>query len=113
LPVVTRCGRVLLVIVAVAFGVRVAYVAIAKAGPCPVVLPGGARFGSTESKCERGDEIFYNSEANYVADGHGFNEPFAALTDPGAKSPPAADHPLLTVFVLAPVSWPTDHVPRG
>jgi 4-amino-4-deoxy-L-arabinose transferase-like glycosyltransferase len=108
---VTRFGRVLLVIVAVAFGVRVAYVAIAKAGPCPVVLPGGARFGSTESKCERGDEIFYNSEANYVADGHGFNEPFAALTDPGGKSPPAADHPPLTVFVLAPVSWLTDHAP--
>ena len=107
----TRFGRVLLVIVAVAFGIRVAYVAIAKAGPCPVVLPGGAHFGSTESKCERGDEIFYNSEANYVADGHGFNEPFAALTDPGGKSPPAADHPPLTVFVLAPVSWLTDHAP--
>jgi 4-amino-4-deoxy-L-arabinose transferase-like glycosyltransferase len=108
---VTRFGRVLLVIVAVAFGVRVAYVAIAKAGPCPVVLPGGARFGSTPSKCERGDEIFYNSEANYVADGHGFNEPFATLTNPGTKSPPAADHPPLTVFVLAPVSWLTDHAP--
>jgi len=108
---VTRFGRVLLVIVAVAFGVRVAYVAIAKAGPCPVVLPGGARFGSTPSKCERGDEIFYNSEANYVADGHGFNEPFAALTNPGEKSPPAADHPPLTLFVLAPVSWLTDHAP--
>ncbi|HEY5170799.1 MAG TPA: phospholipid carrier-dependent glycosyltransferase [Acidimicrobiia bacterium] len=107
----TRFGRVLLVIVAVAFGVRVAYVAIAKAGPCPVVLPGGARFGSTPSKCERGDEIFYNSEANYVADGHGFNEPFAALTNPGEKSPPAADHPPLTLFVLAPVSWLTDHAP--
>ena len=34
----SRFGRVLLVIVAVAFGIRVAYVAIAKAGPCPLVL---------------------------------------------------------------------------
>jgi 4-amino-4-deoxy-L-arabinose transferase-like glycosyltransferase len=102
---------VLLVIVAVAFGVRVAYVAIAKAGPCPIVLPGGAHVGSSPSRCLRGDEIFYNAEANYVAAGHGFNEPFTALTHPGEKSPPAADHPPLTVFVLAPVSWLTDHPP--
>jgi 4-amino-4-deoxy-L-arabinose transferase-like glycosyltransferase len=102
---------VLLVIVAVAFGIRVAYVAVAKAGPCPIVLPDGTRAGASPSACERGDELFYNAEANYVADGHGFNEPFTAFTHPGSKAPPAADHPPLTVIVLAPVSWLADHAP--
>jgi hypothetical protein len=111
LPAVTRFGRVLLVIVAVAFGIRVAYVAIAKAGPCPVVLPDGKRVGSSPSSCLRGDELFYNAEANYVAAGHGFREPLSAFTHPGEKPPPAADHPPLTVFVLTPVSWLTDHAP--
>ena len=107
----TRFGRVLLVIVAVAFGIRVAYVAIAKAGPCPIVLANGTRAGSSPSACERGDELFYNAEANYLAQGHGFNEPFTALTHPGASAAPAADHPPLTVVALAPVSWLTDHAP--
>ena len=107
----TRFGRVLLVIVAVAFGVRVAYVAIAKEGPCPVVLADGTRVGSSPSKCVRGDELFYNAEANYVADGHGFKEPLSAFTHPGEKPPPAADHPPLTVFVLTPVSWLSEHPP--
>jgi 4-amino-4-deoxy-L-arabinose transferase-like glycosyltransferase len=111
LPAVTRFGRVLLVIVAVAFGIRVAYVAIAKAGPCPVVLANGTRVGSSPSSCLRGDELFYNAEANYVAAGHGFEEPLSAFTHPGEKPPPAADHPPLTVFVLTPVSWFTDHPP--
>ena len=107
----TRFGRVLLVIVAVAFGVRVAYVAIAKEGPCPIVLADGTRVGSSPSKCVRGDELFYNAEANYVAAGHGFNEPLSAFTHPGEKPPPAADHPPLTVFVLTPVSWLSEHAP--
>ena len=107
----TRFGRVLLVIVAVAFGIRVAYVAVAKSGPCPVVLANGTRAGSSPSACEKGDELFYNAEANYLAQGHGFNEPFTALTHPGAKAAPAADHPPLTVVALAPVSWLTDHAP--
>jgi 4-amino-4-deoxy-L-arabinose transferase-like glycosyltransferase len=108
---VTRFGRVLLVIVAVAFGIRVAYVAIAKAGPCPVMLADGTKVGSSPSSCLRGDELFYNAEANYVAAGHGFREPLSAFTHPGEKPPPAADHPPLTVFVLTPVSWLTDHAP--
>jgi 4-amino-4-deoxy-L-arabinose transferase-like glycosyltransferase len=108
---VTRFGRVLLVIVAVAFGVRVAYVAIAKAGPCPVVLADGTRVGSSPSSCLRGDELFYNAEANYVAAGHGFEEPLSAFTHPGEKPPPAADHPPLTVLVLTPVSWLVEHAP--
>jgi hypothetical protein len=109
---VTRFGRVLLVIVAVAFGIRVGYVAVAKAGPCPLVFADGTRVGSYPSKCLRGDELFYNSEANYVAAGHGFNEPLSAFTHPGdAKPRPAADHPPLTVAVLTPVSWLVDHAP--
>ena len=111
LPAVTRFGRVLLVIVAVAFGIRVAYVAIAKAGPCPLVLADGRQVGSSPSKCLRGDELFYNAEANYVAAGHGFNEPLSAFIHPGVSPPPAADHPPLTVVVLAPVSWLVEHAP--
>jgi 4-amino-4-deoxy-L-arabinose transferase-like glycosyltransferase len=111
LPGVTRFGRVLLVIVAVAFGIRVAYVAIAKAGPCPVVLADGTRVGSSPSSCVKGDELFYNAEANYVAAGHGFEEPLSAFTHPGQKPPPAADHPPLTVFVLTPISWLAEHAP--
>ncbi len=107
----TRFGRLLLVIVAVAFGVRVAYVAIAKAGPCPVILADGTRAGSSPSSCLKGDELFYNAEANNVAAGHGFTEPFTAILHPGEKSPPAADHPPLTVFVLTPVAWLAEHAP--
>jgi 4-amino-4-deoxy-L-arabinose transferase-like glycosyltransferase len=110
LPAVTRFGRVLLVIVVVAFGIRIAYVAIAKTGPCAIVVQGKS-VGSYPSKCLRGDELFYNSEANYVANGHGFNEPLSSFTHPGQKPPPAADHPPLTVFVLTPVSWLADHAP--
>jgi 4-amino-4-deoxy-L-arabinose transferase-like glycosyltransferase len=111
LPAVTRFGRVLLVIIAVAFGIRVAYVAIAKAGPCVVAI-NGKQLGSSPSKCLRGDELFYNAESDYLANGHGFNEPLTAYTHPGEKkAPPAADHPPLTVVVLAPVSWLAAHPP--
>ena len=98
-------------IVAVAFGIRVAYVAVAKAGPCPIVLADGTRVGSSPSSCLRGDELFYNAEANYVAAGHGFNEPLSMFTHPGEKPPPAADHPPLTVLVLTPVSWLVERAP--
>ena len=108
----TRFGRILLVIVAVAFGIRVAYVAVVKSGPCPLTFADGTRVGSYPSKCLRGDELFYNAEANYVAAGHGFNEPLSAFTHPGTtKPPPAADHPPLTVAVLTPVSWLVERAP--
>lgn len=103
--------RILLVIVVVALGVRVTYVAVAKKGPCTIRLADGTPVGSSPSKCATGDELFYNGEANFVAQGHGFNDPYYALSHPGAKSPPAADHPPLTVMVLAPVSWLVDHPP--
>ena len=103
--------RILLAIVVVALGVRITYVAVAKKGPCTIRLADGTPVGSSPSKCATGDELFYNGEANFVAQGHGFNDPYYALSHPGAKSPPAADHPPLTVMVLAPVSWLVDHPP--
>lgn len=94
----------------VAFGVRVTYVAVAKKGPCTVRVASGEVF-SSPSECTLGDQIFYNAEANSVARGHGFTEPFWSVTHPGQSAPPAADHPPLTVFVLAPVTWLVDHPP--
>ena len=97
-------------IVIVAFGVRVAYVAIAKRGPCPIRVAGKV-IGTYPSQCSVGDQIFYNAEANTVAAGHGFVEPLWAVTHPGEKAPPAADHPPLTVIVLAGVNWLVEHPP--
>jgi 4-amino-4-deoxy-L-arabinose transferase-like glycosyltransferase len=53
-----------------------------------------------------GDQIFYNAEANTLAAGNGFVDPFADL-DP-TRPLEAADHPPLTVVVLAPFSWVAD-----
>jgi 4-amino-4-deoxy-L-arabinose transferase-like glycosyltransferase len=101
----TRFGRVLLLIVIAGFGLRVAYVALAKEGPCPAndSTP-GAQFAC-------GDQIFYNSGGNALARGHGFNDPLYPDVFPGVDSPPAADHPPLTIVVLAPVSWLLEHPP--
>jgi 4-amino-4-deoxy-L-arabinose transferase-like glycosyltransferase len=110
---VSRFLRLLLVVVVVAFGVRLSYVALAKSGPCPIDQGGTVR-GSYPSECALGDQLFYNSEANAVADGRGFVEPLWRVTHPGETAPPAADHPPLTVFVLTPVSWVFDREPlRG
>jgi hypothetical protein len=100
-----------LAIVAVAFAIRVSYVAIAKAGPCDTRNSSGHIIASEPSKCLQGDELFYNAEANFIAAGHGFNEPYGALFQPNAKHRPAADHPPLTVLMLAPVAWLSDHPP--
>jgi len=89
-----RFWRTLLGIAVVALALRVAYVAFAKTNQ-PI----------------HGDQLFYNAEANRLGRGDGFLEPF----DPEALSrgeiregtDPAADHPPLTVIVLAPVSFVT------
>jgi hypothetical protein len=83
----TRFVRVLLLIVIAGFGLRVGYVAFAKEGPCPSIdsTPG------PEFAC--GDQIFYNSGANALARGHGFNDPLYPDLFPGVPAPPAADHP--------------------
>jgi 4-amino-4-deoxy-L-arabinose transferase-like glycosyltransferase len=100
----------MLVILLVAFGVRVAYVAIAKRGPCDIKVAGKV-VGSYPSQCTVGDQIFYNAEANTIAAGKGFVEPLWAVTHPGRPAPPAADHPPLTVVVLAGVNWLVEHPP--
>jgi len=105
----TQFFRILLVIVAVAFGIRVAYVAIAKSGPCRINAL--TRVADSPSQCAVGDQIFYNAEANAVATGHGFVEPLWGVTHPGQAAPPAADHPPLTVFFLTPVNWLAGHAP--
>jgi hypothetical protein len=106
----SRFAWTLAIIVVVAFGVRVSYVAIAKRGPCPVTV-GGKVVGSYPSQCTVGDQIFYNAEANTIAKGKGFVEPLWPVTHPGEKPPPAADHPPLTVVVLAGVNWMVMHQP--
>jgi 4-amino-4-deoxy-L-arabinose transferase-like glycosyltransferase len=103
-------ARGLVVIVLVAFGVRVAYVAIAKRGPCDIKVAGKV-VGTYPSQCTVGDQIFYNAEANTIADGHGFTEPLWSVTHPGQPAPPAADHPPLTVVVLAGVYWLVERPP--
>ncbi len=105
-----KFGRILLLIVLVAFGVRLVYVTFGKAGPCRVYVNGNY-IASSPTKCLRGDEIYYNSQANGLAEGRGYNEPLWSVLHPGAKAPPAADHPPLTVLTLTPVSWLVDHPP--
>jgi 4-amino-4-deoxy-L-arabinose transferase-like glycosyltransferase len=94
--------RLLLAIVVLALVLRVGYVAGAKKGPCEIVPN---RWIPTE--CAVGDQIFYNGEANRLAMGDGFVE----WATPGPHAPPAADHPPLTVVVLAPMAWFIMHGP--
>jgi 4-amino-4-deoxy-L-arabinose transferase-like glycosyltransferase len=91
-----RFWRILFLIVLAAFVVRVAYVGLAK-----------------RDESIRGDQLFYNSESDRLADGDGFVEPFdpqALIRGQVRKGhDPAADHPPLTVIVLTPVAFLTDH----
>ncbi len=93
----SRFARVLLVITIVGLGIRVAYVVGAK-------LDEGTNIG---------DQIFYNAAANRLAWGDGFVEPFDPHPPPLLGSDPAADHPPLTILVLAPVSKITDDSPNA
>jgi hypothetical protein len=98
-----RFWKWLLVVLALAFVVRVGYVAIAKRGPCQLIV-NGLEVGEYHSQCtgfhgQASDQIFYNAEANTLAHGDGFTAPFK----PGQQ--PTAEHPPLTAVVLTPVSW--------
>ena len=107
----SRFARILLVIVIVAFGVRVV---VRRGRQARAVPDHGRRARSSArypSQCSVGDQIFYNAEANTLAAGHGFVEPLWAVTHPGEKAPPAADHPPLTVIVLGGVNWLVEHPP--
>lgn len=108
-PKARRFARLLLVIVVVAFGVRGAYVGFAKRGPCLVDVGGGSVV-RVASECLHGDELFYGAAAEHLADGGGFTENPVAVIG-GAEPGPAADHPPLTIVVLAPVSWLADVPP--
>lgn len=75
-----RFWRILLLIVLGAFALRVGYVMLAKRTE-PVL----------------GDQIYYSSQANTIARGHGFTDPRDGSQD--------AQHPPLTALVLTPTSW--------
>ncbi len=83
-----RFALILLAISVLALVVRVGYVAFEKWNE-PMV----------------GDQIFYNAAANRLSEGDGFVVPFDAKNPKKVGTGPAADHPPLTVAVLAPVSW--------
>src|SRR5947209_18591598 len=85
-----RFLAVLLLIVLVGFGVRTAFV-----------------LGVSRYDRHFYDAVYYQLEAQQVATGHGFTDPFHALTQPGAPALPTAVHPPLTVLVLTPVAWAT------
>jgi len=60
----------------------------------------------------KGDQVYYNAQANRLAQGHGFVEPFDVdLNVRRTGTGPSAEHPPLTAIVLAPVSWVTDRLP--
>ena len=80
---------------------RVAYTALAKFDESPAI----------------GDQLFYNAAANCLKNGKGLVEPFDLRArergEIRACVNPAADHPPLTVLVLAPVSLATGESPNA
>ena len=83
-----RTRWILLAIVGVALVFRVAYV-----------------LGAKPNDLLDGDQLYYSTQAQVLADGRGFEEPFRSGS-------PAADHPPLTALVLAPVSGGHDPIMR-
>jgi 4-amino-4-deoxy-L-arabinose transferase-like glycosyltransferase len=96
--------RLLFAILALALVVRVGYVASGARHPCLI-----APHHHIPTECALGDQSFYNGEANRLAEGRGF----VVWGDPNPNAPPAADHPPLTVVVLAPMAWFIMHGPFG
>jgi 4-amino-4-deoxy-L-arabinose transferase-like glycosyltransferase len=91
----SRFGRLLLLIVIAGLAVRVGYVAFV-VGDDPL----------------KGDQVYYTAQANRLAQGYGFVEPYDRdlnVRRPGTG--PSAEHPPLTSVVLAPVSWVANRLP--
>ncbi|HEY3834161.1 MAG TPA: hypothetical protein VGO03_17855, partial [Acidimicrobiia bacterium] len=105
----TLASHAVLIILVVAAGVRIGYVAIAKRGPCAIESQGRV-VGYYHSQCtgsapgRANDQVYYNAAANELALGKGFTNPFQ-----GGVA--AADHPPLGAVVLASVSFAFDHLP--
>lgn len=102
--------RWLLVIALGALVLRAGYVLVVKKGPCAIRVSGQV-VGYYHSECTgpgdgiASDQTYYNSTANWLAAGNSFTDPF------NPARPEAADHPPLTVVVLAPVSFVFNHAP--
>jgi 4-amino-4-deoxy-L-arabinose transferase-like glycosyltransferase len=105
-----KFGRALLCIVIVAFGIRVAYVAVAKGGTCDIKVNGNV-VSTYPGQCAVGDQLFYNAEADGIAKGKGFTEPLWNIKHPGQKPPPAADHPPAATIVFSGVAFAVEHPP--
>jgi hypothetical protein len=107
-----RFWRVLLLLALVALAVRVGYVAVAKDGPCRD--PSGRVVHEGECLDVEGranDQLYYHTVAERLADGDGFVEPFDPRRLPSPGTDPDAEHPPLTVVVLAGVSLIADVPP--
>ena len=91
----TRFARVLLLIVLASLVVRVGYVLVV-VGDEPL----------------KGDQVYYTAQANRLAEGYGFVEPYdRSLNVRRAGTGPSAEHPPLTAVVLAPVAWVANRLP--
>ena len=105
----TLASHAVLLILVVAAGVRIGYVAVAKRGPCPIESQGHV-VGYYHSQCtgsapgRASDQVYYNAAVNELALGKGFTNPFE-----GGVA--AADHPPLAAVVLSGVSFAFNHLP--
>lgn len=54
------------------------------------------------------DAAYYQLEADSIARGHGFVDPFATIRDPSAVPGPSAEHAPLTSLVLVPAALVDD-----
>jgi len=88
-----RFWRVLLVIVGLALAFRVGYVLVVNDD----LVKDGHLTG--------GDQLYYNAQANWIAQGHGFTD-FRDGTQ-------TAEHPPLTALVLVPTSWVAEQFDPG
>ena len=110
-----KFGRALLLIAVVAFGVRVAYVALRQERDVSVVVAGTVvpRFVPERVRGRGPALLQLRSERSWPTARASWSR-CGRSTTRARIAPPAADHPPLTVLVLAPVSWLVERPPsRG